>query len=116
MQDFRKLRVWQSAVELAVSTYRATKQFPNHERFGLVSQMQKAAVSIASNIAEGAGRGTRRDSKYFLQIAYGSASELSSQYSIALALGYISSAESDAAIAEIEKVRAMLAGLMQRLK
>lgn len=83
MQTFRDLIVWQKAVELAKRTYILTNQFPPEERFGLSSQMQRAAVSIASNIAEGKLRGSPKEFTHFLRIAFGSGGELETQIEIA---------------------------------
>lgn len=83
MQTFRDLVVWQKAVQLASLTYTLTGQFPPEERFGLASQMQRAAVSIPSNIAEGKLRGTHKEFAYFLRIAFGSGGELETQIEVA---------------------------------
>ncbi len=83
MQTFRDLVVWQKAVELAKQTYMLTKQFPTEERFGLASQMQRAAVSIPSNIAEGKLRGSPKEFSHFLRIAFGSGGELETQIEVA---------------------------------
>lgn len=83
MQTYRDLVVWQKAVELAKRTYTLTNQFPPEERFGLSSQMQRAAVSIASNIAEGKLRGSSKEFTHFLRIAFGSGGELETQIEIA---------------------------------
>jgi len=83
MQTFRDLVVWQKAVELAKQTYILTQQFPSEERFGLASQMQRAAVSIPSNIAEGKLRGSPKEFMHFLRIAFGSGGELETQIEIA---------------------------------
>ncbi len=84
---YRDLLVWQKAKALAVEVYRATEAFPKSELFGLTSQMRKAAVSVASNIAEGQGRGSKPDFSKFLCIARGSLLELETQLEIALELG-----------------------------
>jgi len=83
MQTFRDLMVWQKAVELAKETYLLTNQFQEEERFGLTSQMQRAAVSIPSNIAEGKLRGSPKEFVRFLRIAFGSGGELETQIEIA---------------------------------
>lgn len=83
MQTYRDLVVWQKAIELARQTYALTNKFPPEERFGLVSQMQRAAVSIPSNIAEGKLRGSPKEFSHFLRIAFGSGGELETQIEIA---------------------------------
>jgi len=83
MQTFRDLIVWQKAIQLASHTYALTNQFPPEERYGLASQMQRAAVSIPSNIAEGKLRGSSKEFSHFLRIAFGSGGELETQIEIA---------------------------------
>ncbi len=89
MHDFMKLRVWNDAVELVTDVYKATDNFPKDERFGLTSQLRRCAVSMPSNIAEGAGRRTPGEFKQFLGIAIGSSCELHTQLIIANKLGYL---------------------------
>lgn len=79
MQDFKNLKVWRKSHELALAIYRVTLSYPYAERFGLVKQMRSAAVSIASNIAEGSSRDTDSDFRRFLRMALGSLSELEDQ-------------------------------------
>ncbi|HEX3108475.1 MAG TPA: four helix bundle protein [Thermoanaerobaculia bacterium] len=88
--NYRKLLVWQKSRELAKLVYRTTKSFPKSETFGLSSQMQRAAISILSNLAEGDGRPSTRDRQRFQTIARGSAMELEAQIVIAADLDYIS--------------------------
>ena len=83
MQTYRDLVVWQKAIALASQTYVLTNQFPADERYGLISQMQCAAVSIPSNIAEGKLRGSSKEFTHFLRIAFGSGGELETQIEIA---------------------------------
>jgi four helix bundle protein len=84
---YRELLVWQKAKSLAVEIYRATECFPKSEMFGLTAQIRRAAVSVASNIAEGQGRGSKRDFANFLCISRGSLLELQTQLEIAEELG-----------------------------
>ena len=91
MRDHRKLRAYELADELTLSIYRYTTSFPSDERFGLTSQMRRAAVSTASNIVEGCARHTQTDFLRFLDIAHGSARELDYQISLAKRLGYLDS-------------------------
>ena len=88
MQDYRNLTAWQRAHALTLEVYRLSRSFPKNERFGLTSQMQRAAGSIAMNIAEGAGRHSGRDFARFLDMAAGSASEVQYQLGLATDLGY----------------------------
>lgn len=90
MRDYRRLIVWQKSHELTLSLYRLTRTFPDHEKYGLISQMRRCAVSIPSNIAEGSGRETGKDFARFCQIAMGSACELNYQCLLSHELGYIS--------------------------
>ena len=91
MHDFRRLEVWRSSIELAREIYAITDRMPPNERFGLAAQMRSAAVSVSSNIAEGAGRGTSRELARFLRIAVGSLTELSSQLELAALLRLVDS-------------------------
>lgn len=83
INSYKDLIVWQKAMELVVKVYELTDKFPKEEIYGLTSQMRRAAISIPSNIAEGTCRGTRKDYRQFLLIAYGSCSELETQLEIA---------------------------------
>lgn len=111
--SFKDLVVWQKSILLARETYKATRKLPKNEDFGLSSQLRRAAVSIASNIAEGSKRGTRKDFLQFLRIANGSAAELETQFIIASAVY----PESNLQVAEevLSEVQRMLTGLMRSL-
>lgn len=116
MQDFRKLEVWRKAHQLALGVYELSGGFPSTERFGLTNQMRRAAVSIAANIAESCGRDGDADTKRFLQIAMGSASELHAQVLLARDLGFAAADAAQAMEAEIERVKRMLSGLISRIR
>ncbi len=88
ISNFRELRVWQTAMELVVAVYDLTRSFPPEERYGLVNQMRRAAVSIPSNIAEGNARESSKEYLKHLSIAQGSLAELQTQLEIALRLGF----------------------------
>jgi four helix bundle protein len=88
IQSFRDLQIWQKSMQLAVSVYRLTDEFPREERYGLTSQIKRSAVSIPSNIAEGQGRLNLGEFRQFLGIARGSNSELQTQLAIARTLGF----------------------------
>lgn len=89
MHKFKELKIWKDAIELAVETYKMTRLFQLEEKFGLVSQINRCAISISSNIAEGAGRNNKKEFRQFLGIAQGSACELESQLLVSQRLEYI---------------------------
>ena len=105
MRDFRRLRAWHAAQDLIEAVYAATADFPSNERFGLTQQLRRAAVSIASNIAEGCGRETDTEFARFLSIATGSASECESQIETAARLGFIDERAQLTLVDTIEHVR-----------
>ena len=115
MQDFRKLTVWQKAHELVLVVYHASRGFPREELFGLTSQMRRAASSIAANIAEGCGR-TQPEFAHYVQIAFGSASELEYHTLLARDLGYLGAAEFGRCSRDAEEVKRMLTALLKRIK
>jgi four helix bundle protein len=114
MTTFRKLNVWQRARDLANALYRATDSFPEAERFGLTSQLRRAAVSIMCNIAEGSARHGRRDQLRLLNVAYSSGTEVESLLTIAHDQGLLDDTEAAALTQAVIEVRRMLAGLMRR--
>jgi four helix bundle protein len=114
--NFRNLALWKSSMNLTTEIYKLTKLFPDHKRFGLVSQMQRAAVSIPSNIAEGFGRESTKDLIRFLYTSRGSLMELSTQLEISINLGYISSDSSKLIIDNANEVNKLLNGLIYSLK
>jgi four helix bundle protein len=89
MHRYKDLTVWQKAMELVVDLYRITEKFPLKERYGLITQMNRCAISIPSTIAEGAGRNTNKDFDHFLAISLGSSFELHSQLVLSNRLGYV---------------------------
>ena len=113
---FRSLIAWQKAIELNVAVYELTKAFPNAEQFGLTMQMRRAAVSVASNIAEGYGRSTRGEYILFLGHARGSNCELQTQLEIAHRLGFGSKEYLGEVLAKAEEVGRILVGLMKKLR
>jgi len=115
MFNFEKLEVWQKAIEFADFVYSVTKTFPDDERFGLTSQMRRAAVSISSNIAEGSSRFSRDDYARFLEIATGSVFEVVSQSFIAQRQGYLSAKNHQLIYAAAEEQSRMLSGLRRSL-
>jgi four helix bundle protein len=114
--SFKQLVVWQRAVELSLATYKLTSGFPKSEQFGLTNQLRRAAVSIASNIAEGNGRSTTGEYLQFLGHARGSISELQTQLVISEALQFGSEDSLKAATCLSEDVSRMLNALIQKLR
>lgn len=112
MHDYKKLRVWNASMELAKETYQLTDSFPRLEIFGLTNQLRRCSVSIPSNIAEGSGRSTTKDFKYFLHIAYGSTCELETQLILAKELSYQNESDSIRLLAKENDVQKMLFGLI----
>jgi len=114
--NYRELRVWVKAIDFTRSIYKATKNFPKDEVFGLCSQLKRAAVSIPSNIAEGSVKRSDKDFSRFLNIAFGSIAEVDTQLVIAEAENFISKMEAESLFAELYEIRKMLSGLMNSLK
>jgi four helix bundle protein len=107
--------VWKESFALSVAIYKLTRDFPTEELYGLTSQIRRAAVSIPSNIAEGYGRGTRRDYRNFIAIARGSTLELQTQLAIAGELGFGRASLMKEVRTQAEEVGKMLWGLLQKL-
>lgn len=116
MNNFKELKVWTKAIELVTGIYNTTKHFPDSERFGLCSQIQRAAISIPSNIAEGAGRNTKGEFNNFLGIALSSSYELEIQLIIAHKLDLIESKQNKLLLVEIGEIQRMITGLQKTLK
>ena len=114
MSDFKELEVWHKSIDVVTEIYQLSALFPDAERFGLSSQIRRAAVSIPSNIAEGSARHHAKDFIHFLRIADGSAAEVETQLIIAAKLGFIETVEN--LTAEIVVIRKMLAGLIKSLR
>lgn len=115
-RSHKKLDVWREAVELSVMIYKLTEAFPKTEIYGLTSQMRRAAVSIASNIAEGAARFSNKEFLQFLNIANGSLSELDTQLDIALRLQYFTDNARKDLDLHIESIAAKLTGLINSVR
>jgi four helix bundle protein len=114
-QSYKDLNVWQKGIELAKVTYTLTAQFPGEEKFGLVSQIRRAAVSIPSNIAEGQARRTTGEFIQFISHAEGSVAELNTQLILATELHFCSSDAAQPASELMEHLRRMLNGLRRKL-
>lgn len=114
-QDFRDLMVWQRAIDLTVNIYKLTQKFPKEEMYGLVSQLRRASVSIASNIAEGRGRLNTGGFRQFLGVALGPTFEMQTQLVVARRLNLSSEGAIDEAAALGNQVSKMLTSLIQKL-
>jgi four helix bundle protein len=104
MRPHQKLEAWIKALEFVVDLYKHTERFPTEERYGLTSQVRKAAVSIPANIAEGAGRHSKKEFAHFLSNSQGSASELETELLIAFRLGYLDEANFSTLITQLERI------------
>ncbi len=113
--NYKELIVWQKSVILAVKTYEITENFPRTEIFGLTSQMRRSSVSIASNIAEGRCRSTRKDFMNFLKIAHGSSAELQTQIEIAKKLSFSEKLDYNIIESGIEEIILMLRSMISKL-
>ncbi len=111
----KKLDVWKGAMNITYSIYSLTNNYPDEERFGLVSQMRRAAISIPCNIAEGAARQGKREFKNFVSMAQGSLSELDTQLELSVSLGYIDREKFEMVTPQLSRVDRMLTGLIRSL-
>jgi len=111
----KKLDVWQQAIKLTQTIYEMTREFPAEEKFGLVSQMRRAAVSIPCNIAEGAARQGKKEFRNFVSMAQGSLSELDTQLELAVLLGYLNRERLDKLSNQLLRIDKMLTGLIRSL-
>lgn len=116
MRPHEKLEVWKRAIDLVVVVYKTSENFPAEERYGLTSQIRRAAVSIPANIAEGAARSTNKEFLYFLSNAQGSSSELQTELLIARRLNYLSETDYVDINQELDYIGRMMIGLSSHLK
>ena len=112
-KSFKDLRVWQESYRLAIGIYKICEKFPKHERYALSSQMCRASVSVASNIAEGFGRRGVKEKDQFYAVANGSLTELENQILIAQGVGYMTSVVTDKYMKQCEKIHKMLITLQK---
>ena len=115
VKSYRELKVWQRSYELCKQVYRISRGFPSEERFGLASQMRRAAVSVPSNIAEGHDRNTTREYLRFLWTARGSIAELETQLMLSRDLEIASTVDVNTALRELDEIGRMLRGLIRSL-
>src|SRR3989442_12254931 len=115
VRSYRDLRVWQQAMDLVEAIYRATKQFPSTERYGLVTQLRRAAASVASNIAEGHAR-SLGDYLRHLLVSSGSLTEMETQLILSTRLGFLQVADTEPLLQSCDQIGRMLSGLRKSLR
>ena len=115
MRNFRELKVWEKAHQLTLSVYRVTTNFPAEEKFGLTTQLRRAAAAIPANIAEGCGRAGERELARFLHIALGSASELEYHLLLAHELDFVDAASYQPLYESTTEVKRMLTSFIRKL-
>ena len=114
--DLKELVGWQVAMDFAVATYLSSRAFPDDEKFGLRLQLRRASVSVASNIAEGPGRASRREYARFVRIARGSLKEAETQILLAQRLGFVTSTATEDLLVVAARINRLVAGLLRRLR
>jgi four helix bundle protein len=115
MHNYKQLKVWEKAIDLVVDVYKATTDFPKEEKYGLISQMRRSAVSVPSNIAEGAGRNSDKEFCNFLSYAHASSFELETQVIVSNKLELLSKDACDDLCGKINEVQRMNFSLQQKL-
>jgi four helix bundle protein len=116
MRNFKQLKIWQKGFEIAVQSFKLTSSFPKEEKFGICSQITRAAVSIPSNVAEGSSRSSDKDYNRFLEISLGSSFELETQLLIAEASNYGDAELRNSVLKNIDEEQKMLMSFMNTLK
>ena len=116
MRNFRKLEVWRRGHRLTLAVYKTTATFPREELYGLTGQMRRASAAIPANVAEGCGRGSNADLARFLQMAFGSASELENHLVLARDLSLLQPVEHERLTGEVVEIQRMLASFIKSLK
>ncbi len=111
MRPHENLDVWKKSIDFTIVIYKLTESFPKDERFGLISQIRRASVSIAANIAEGAARKHDKLFQNFISIAQGSASEVETELIISNRLGYVDGEDFDSAMRSLDEIGRMITGL-----
>jgi four helix bundle protein len=115
MHNLKELKIWNKAIELSIQVYKATALFPAEEKYGLISQIRRSAISIPSNISEGAGRNHQKEFLQFLGIANGSSYELQTQLIIANKLNFIDNENLEDLLSQIDEIQKMNFGFQKTL-
>ena len=116
MRKFKNLKIWEEGIEIVTAIYKLTSDFPEEEKFGLVSQMRRSAVSIPSNIAEGYGRNSDPELNRFLNISRGSTYELETQLIISKNLDFISGEALESISAQLDNIQGGITNFHKKLK
>jgi four helix bundle protein len=116
MRNFKQLKIWQKGIQIAIDCIRITNTFPTHEKFGIISQLNRACISIPSNIAEGSSRSSNKDYNRFIEISLGSCFEAETQFLIASQLGFGEPELIEGIIIQIIEQEKMLTTFSARLK
>ncbi|MCF6171885.1 MAG: four helix bundle protein [Bacteroidales bacterium] len=116
MRNFREFDIWKRSIQLAKNIYQLTEKLPNSEKYGLASQIQRAAVSIASNIAEGASRRSEVDFARFIEIALGSAFEVETQLLLMKELNYITESNYKSQLEDLNTLQKMMNKLLTKIR
>ncbi|MFA7273976.1 MAG: four helix bundle protein [Crocinitomicaceae bacterium] len=115
MHNYKNLRIWSEAMDVATEVYKITREFPKEEIYGLTSQLRRAAVSVPSNIAEGSGRTTDKDFKNFLSFSLGSAFETTTQLELACRLEYCEREEINELLSKTESLQKQITAFRNKL-
>lgn len=113
MNNYKNLKIWQRSMTLVELIYKETYEFPTEEKYGLINQLKRAALSIPSNIAEGSSRQSKKEFNYFLSIALGSCYEVNTQIELAKRLFITESTTADSILEELNQVEKMILGLIK---
>ncbi len=116
MHNYRELKIWQRSMDYVVRIYEVTSKFPDVERFGLASQLRRCAISVPSNISEGAGRETNKEFRRFLQFSIGSLNELQTQLELAFRIGYLEKKSFESLSEEALQIYKMILSFYNSLK
>ncbi|MFA5044996.1 MAG: four helix bundle protein [Paludibacter sp.] len=115
MHNFKKLSIWIKSVDFVTEIYKVTNTFPSNERFGLVSQLQRAAVSVPTNISEGSAKSSNKDFARFLEISLGSTFELETELLVSLNLSYIEQGQYNLLQEKLAELQKMIIGFKDKL-
>ncbi|MEN8839049.1 MAG: four helix bundle protein [Flavobacteriales bacterium] len=116
MHNYKELKIWNKGIDLAESIYKTVSEFPDSEKYGIVSQHKRASISVSSNIAEGASRKSQKEFSHFLSISLGSLFEIETQLEIASRIKYINDETLKELIEQINELIKMIIGFERQLK